>query len=107
MADFDPNAPATKGDVIALKDDMTALKSDMTALKGELRGDMVALEERLTEVFRDGQTELLKAFYSFATSAEARFKDAETSDIALRQRLSAVEARVTEVEKRLNFPPAA
>jgi BMFP domain-containing protein YqiC len=107
MADFDPNAPATKGDVIALKDDVSAVKGDVIALKGELRGDMVALEERLTETLRDVQTELLKAFYSFATSAEARFKDAETSDIALRQRLSAVEARVTEVEKRLNFPPAA
>jgi len=82
MADFDPNAPATKGDV-------------------------VALEERLTEAFRDVQTELLKAFYSFASTTDAKLKDAETSDIALRQRLSVLETRMTEVEKRLNFPPAA
>jgi hypothetical protein len=96
MADFDPNAPATKGDVIALKSDVIALK-----------GDMVALEERLTEAFRDVQTELLKAFYSFATTADAKFKDGETSDIALRQRVSVLETRMMEVEKRLNFPPAA
>ena len=56
MADSDSNAPATKGDLIALEERLT------TARKAEL----TALEERLTETFRDMQTELLKAFYAVA-----------------------------------------
>jgi hypothetical protein len=56
---------------------------------------------------RDNQTELLKAFSNFAQTADVKFKDAETSDMALRQRLTAVETRLTEVEKRLSLPPAA
>lgn len=43
---------------------------------------MRAMQEHLVEAFRDGQTEILKAFHSFG------------------------ERRVTELEKRLNIPPA-
>lgn len=80
MADFDPSASATKG-------------------------DLIALEERLVEAFRDGQTEILKALYSFAQSTDVKLKETELADIMLRQRLTAVESRLTEVEKRLNLPP--
>ena len=55
----------------------------------------------------DNQTELLKAFYGFATSTDVKLKDGEQSDAMLRQRLSTVESRLLEVEKRLNMPPAA
>lgn len=43
----DRNAVATKGDI------------------EEVRAAMKAMEDRLVETFRDAQTELLKAFYSF------------------------------------------
>ncbi len=56
---------------------------------------------------RDGQTELLKAFYNHAQSTNLKQKDAEVSGVSLRQRLSAIESRVTDIEKRLNFSPAA
>ena len=71
----------------------------------ELRSEMKDMEDRLVEAFRDGQTELLKAFYSFAQSADAKFKETEIADFMLRQRLTAVESRLTEVEKRLHLPP--
>jgi hypothetical protein len=85
----DRKAPATKGDI------------------EDLRTEMKAGEERLLETMRDMQTEMLKAFYSFATTAEVRFKDTEIADMMLRERLTAVEMRVTQIEKRLNLPPAA
>ena len=45
------NEPATKQDV------------------GDLRTEMKAMEDRLVEGFRDGQAELLKAFYSLGEAA--------------------------------------
>ena len=48
--------PATKADLDAAK----------TELRDQLRDEMKAMEERLVEAFRDGQTELLKAFYTAA-----------------------------------------
>jgi hypothetical protein len=106
----DLNAPATKGDVKALEARLTeATKTDLQALEERLtaatKTDLQALEERLTEVIRDNQTEVLKAFYSFAQTADAKFKDGENSDLGLRQRLSAVETRLTEIERRLMSPP--
>jgi hypothetical protein len=44
----DGNQPATKQDL------------------AEVRIEMKAMEDRLIEAFRDSQTELLKAFYSFS-----------------------------------------
>jgi hypothetical protein len=48
--DDDGNAAATKGGI------------------ADVRADMKAMEGRLVETFRDAQTELLKAFYSFGES---------------------------------------
>ena len=89
----DPNAPATKGDLINLKDVLT--------------GNMQQLEDRLTETMRDVQTEMLKAFYSYAQGNDLRLKQAETIDNQLRERMSIFESRLTEIERRLNLPPAA
>ena len=91
--EIDRNANATKGDLQDLRDEM----------KGDIRG----LRDELLEAFRDSQTELLRAFYSFAQSTDVKLKETELADIMLRQRLTAVESRLTEVEKRLFLPPAA
>ena len=91
--DNDLNAPATKADLKELEERFTERLN--------------ALEERSTERLRDMQTELLRAFYSFAQSVDTKLKETEIADIMLRQRLTAVESRVTEIEKRLNMPPAA
>jgi hypothetical protein len=107
-----------KQDIVELR---TELKQDIVELRTELKQEMLGLRQDmeqmrtesqhayddLKETMRDGQTELLRAFYSFAQTTDAKLKDTETSDIALRQRLTAVEVRLTEIEKRINLPPAA
>ena len=75
----DRNAPATKGDV-------------QDAVQG------------LMEAMRDIQTELLKAFYNFARSNEARLTEAERESAAVKERLAIVESRLTELERRIAFP---
>jgi hypothetical protein len=85
----DANAPATKNDV------------------AQLRSEMQHQFDELRETMRDVQTEILKAFYGYTQTTDLKLKETEQSDIALRQRLSAVESRILEVEKRLNMPPAA
>ena len=62
----DLNAPATKGDLqrFATKDD---LEQTLQQSEAELRDEIV-------EVMRDVQTEVLKAFYSFAKSPRPSFE---------------------------------
>ncbi|MGA3236394.1 MAG: hypothetical protein ABSG03_08840 [Bryobacteraceae bacterium] len=129
----DQNVPATKGDLaglrVELKQDIaglrTELKQDIAGLRTELKQDIAGLRaelkrdieqnrsefqhgfDDLRETLRDVQTELLKAFYSFAQSTEVKLKDSEVADFMLRQRLTVAESRITEIEKRLNMPPAA
>jgi len=82
----DRNAPATKGDI------------------AEIRQEIKAMEDRLVESFKDGQTELLKAFYNFA---ESNTKRVAQNEAANRSRIETLERRVTELEQRLNNPSAA
>ena len=63
--------------------------------------------DELTETFRDIQTELLKAFYAFAETNQNRLTENERVTAALRERMSMLESRLIQVEKRLNIPPAA
>ena len=65
----DRNAPATKGDI------------------AETRQEIKAMEDRLVESFRDGQTELLKAFYNFAESNTKRVAQNEVNEAANRSRI--------------------
>jgi hypothetical protein len=96
--------PATKADLAAVKADVAAVKADLAQLGGQLRSEFHHEFDELKETMRDGQTELLRAFYSFAQSADAKLKESEIADMLLRQRLTAVEMRLLEVEKRLNLP---
>ncbi len=75
----DRNSPATKGDVADLKDE-------------------------LVEAIRDSQTEVLKAFYRFSHTVQDRFKESDDSEAAIKRRMTTLESRVLEVEKRLNLP---
>jgi hypothetical protein len=85
--DNDRNAPATKGDV------------------QDLRAGMKAMEDRLVEAFRDGQTELLKAFYNYAQTNDERAASTEAESASLKKRLAIAESRITDIERRLNWPP--
>jgi DNA repair exonuclease SbcCD ATPase subunit len=93
----DRNAPATKGDIEDLR---AELKADL----GDLRADIRATESRLVENFRDIQTELLKAFYSFTESNRQRVAQLEGNQGALINRTGTLEDRVTDLERKVNFP---
>jgi hypothetical protein len=139
MADSDSNTPATKADLFALEERLKAgsialeerlkeaTKADLIALEERLKTESIALEERLnsdmtareqrlhqkmdelTENFRDMRTEMLKAFYAFAETNQARLTATERETAALKERMSMMESRLIQVEKRLNMPlpPAA
>jgi hypothetical protein len=96
--------PATKADLKQFGSDLRSeLKESYEQLRSEFHRDC----HDLKKCIRDGQTELLKAFYNYAQSNDAKLKDSEQSDAVIRERLTAVEMRVKELEKRLNLPPAA
>ena len=80
------NEPATKQDI------------------AEVRTEMKAMEDRLVEAFRDSQTELLKAFYSFTESNRQRVAQLEGNQGALITRIGTLEDRVTELERKAIFP---
>ena len=77
------------------------------ATKADLQVAVDQLRDELKEAIHDSQTELLTAFYTFAKSIEANLSDLEKSDSGIRNRLAAAESRLTEIERRLNMPPAA
>jgi FtsZ-binding cell division protein ZapB len=117
--------PATRQDIEQLRSEthqgMEQLRTEMEQLRsethqglGQLRSDLEQQRSEfhhefddLKETMRDSQTEILRAFYGYTQTTDAKLKETEASDIGLRQRLTAVEERLLEVEKRLNFPPAA
>jgi BMFP domain-containing protein YqiC len=78
-----------------------ATKEDVALLRSETQH----LHDNVIETMRDVQTELLKAFYNYAQTTDIKLKDGEAADFMARQRLTAVESRVTDIEKRLNMPP--
>jgi hypothetical protein len=96
----DLNGPATKGD-------LELLRGDVQRQFDQLRAEMSHQYDDLKETLRDGQTEILKAFYGYTQTTDAKLKESDQADYALRQRLTVVESRLLEVEKRLNMPPAA
>lgn len=133
----DRNAPATKGDIATLfeqlrsemKQNAEQLRSEMTQNTEQLRSEMNQNTEQLrsemkqnaeqlhsemhhlyddtVERINDGETRLLKAFYSSVQSDRRRFTEIEGNEGALRGRVGTLEDRVLEIEKRLNIPPAA
>jgi hypothetical protein len=81
------NQPATKQDI------------------AEVRIEMKAMEDRLIQAFRDSQTELLKAFYSFTESNRQRVSQLEENQSSLITRVGALEDRMTDLQLRTITPP--
>ena len=81
------NQPATKQDI------------------AEVRTEMKAMEDRLIGAFRDSQSELLKAFYSFTESNRQRVSQVEANQASLITRVGTLEDRMTDLERRLITPP--
>src|ERR1035441_2114204 len=115
----DRNDPATKADITTVNERIDMLRSDVNDLRSgvnELRSgvneriDMLRSEfqhsfDELKETMRDAQTELLKAFYNYAQSADMKLKEGEVADFLIRGRLTAMESRQTDMERRLITPP--
>jgi hypothetical protein len=89
IMDIDRNAPATKGDLL------------------DLRQEMLHMREELVEAIHDSQTELLRAFYGFTQTVQARFTEQDQTEAALKRRIGTLESRILEIERRLNIPPSA
>jgi len=71
------------------------------------KGDITALESRLTEAMRDMQTEVLGAFYGFSQTIQDRFKGQDGTESSIKTRMTTLESRLLEIEKRLHLPPSA
>jgi uncharacterized protein YicC (UPF0701 family) len=94
------NEPASKQDIELLRSEV---RSEFEQVRSEFHHEF----DEIKETMRDVQTEILRAFYGYTQTTDAKLREGEQSDMALRQRLTAVESRILEVEKRLNMPPAA
>ena len=81
-----------------------ATKADLQQLGEQLRSEFQDGFDDLKETMRDGQTELLKVFYSFAESNQARLTETERESAALKDRIGILERRLTDVERKVNFP---
>jgi 4-hydroxyphenylpyruvate dioxygenase-like putative hemolysin len=79
----------------------------MNELGEQLRSEFQHGFDHLAEAIHESETRLLKAFYTFAESNQQRLTQVEGNATAVNARLATLESRITEVEKRLNMPPAA
>jgi hypothetical protein len=82
-----------------------ATKQDIAEVRTEMKAEMKAMEDRLIEAFRDSQTELLKAFYSFTESNRQRVGQLEGNQASLITRVGTLEDRLTDLERRFLAQP--
>lgn len=74
------------------------------ATKQDVIDAVQASEDRLVETMRDIQTEILKAFYSFAESNRQRVAQLEGNQAAIITRIGVLEDRMLQLERKINFP---
>ena len=97
--------PATKQDLANLRDELlAAMREGDARLKTELKDELL---EEMRKLAYDAETHLRNAFYGFAETNRKHLAELDREDGSLRERLGAIEGRVLEIEKRLNFPPPA
>jgi hypothetical protein len=89
--------------------DAAATKRDLLELRQEIKQDMARMEERLVQVMRGMQTELLRAFPSFSEAQSIRLRKVEADqsnlDAALSGRVAVLERRLLQIEQRLHIVP--
>jgi hypothetical protein len=93
--------PNTNGNQPATKQDIAEVRTELKAMDDRMK----AMEDRLIEAFRDSQTELLKAFYSFTESNRQRVSQVEGNQSSLITRVGALEDRMTDLQLRTITPP--
>ena len=70
------------------------------ATKADLRTEIAALKESLTESMRDTQTEVLRAFHDWARPVDLKLKAIPPLD----ERLGLLEERVSKLERGERHP---
>jgi hypothetical protein len=89
------------GNAQATKSDIAELKLELTALRTELRQDIQATNDRLTEQMRDIETNMLSEFHRYAKGVAQRLHTSDTIDGEMKERLHLVEERLLELERRI------
>lgn len=101
----------SQSELVTKTDLKAALDAAMRAQDNRFEGRMDVLEQRLTDRFtdalRDTETKILQAFYGFAETNNKRLVQGEAATAMVVSRLTTIERRVLEIEKRLNMPPTA
>jgi hypothetical protein len=87
MADSDP----------ATKKDLQELEARMDA---KLNAAMEAVVDRLTELVRNVETNLLTCFHGYGKGQAGRMTALEVGEAVVKQRLDALEPRVLNLETR-------
>jgi hypothetical protein len=111
-----------------VKKDMPDTDGNQYVTRADLRAELLAVEDRMIktiakaiaqsqaeilektqEFVRDSQTELLRGFDAFSTAFHVRLRkvqaDVSNIDAAADQRLTLIERRMFEIEKRWQIPP--
>jgi hypothetical protein len=102
----DRNAPASKGDILDLETRIDNLETRIDEKFEQLRSEVSHGYRDLAERWDDGVTKLLNAFCGVAET-HGNLGELDSNEHAIRSRLSTVENRVMELEKRLITPPSA
>ncbi|MCZ6489972.1 MAG: hypothetical protein O7A06_05520 [Acidobacteria bacterium] len=75
------------------------------ATKADLKEGLDGLRAELLQAIHDMETRILRAFYAYTEATQKHLADLDRSDGSMRDRMGTLEVRITEIEKRLNFPP--
>ena len=97
------NQPATKQDLRELE---TALRAEIQGFRQEMQELRQEMQGHVSETVQNVETNLLKAFYHFAETHHQHHGQLDRDSTFLRARMQTLEARILEIEKRLNMPPA-
>jgi hypothetical protein len=86
---------------LVTKKDLAEFEARLEAkLDTKLDAKLESLGDRLTELIRDVETQLLTSFHGYGKGQAARMHLLEVSDSATAQRLAALEERVLNLETR-------
>jgi len=99
--DMNGDSPATKHDLDELRSEVEQLRSVVELGRSEANH----VHDDLVERMSDTETRLLQAFYSFAESNNKRLVQGEAATALVISRMTTLESRVLELEKRLDIPP--
>jgi hypothetical protein len=77
-----------------MSDQQPATKADLAELE-------TRIVDRLTELIRDTETRLLKAFHAYAEGQSSRLRELEFGRERTLERLAAAESRILELERRV------